>query len=165
MTIQTFLPALSLALGLLLTTPATAVTLQSGAPDFTLHTLGGPNLRLQELRGKVVLINFWASWCGPCQQEMPRLNALYEKYHAAGFVLLGVNVDEEVRHASEVANRLGLKFPVLLDTEKSVSTLYDLSSMPSTVIVDRDGKVRYLHRGYLLGAEAEYDQQIRELLK
>jgi len=146
-------------------TPALAVTTMSAAPDFTLRTLGGPNLRLQELRGKVVLINFWATWCGPCQQEMPKLNALYEKYHAAGFVLLGVNIDEDVQHASDVATRLGLKFPVLLDTEKSISTLYDLSTMPSTVIVDRDGKVRYLHRGYLSGVEAEYDKQIRELLK
>jgi len=165
MTIKTVLSVLSMILGTLLATPAGAVTTMSVAPDFTLRTLGGPNLRLQELRGKVVLINFWATWCGPCQQEMPKLNALYEKYHAAGFVLLGVNVDEDVKHASDVATRLGLKFPVLLDTEKSISTLYDLSTMPSTVIVDRDGKVRYLHRGYLSGVEAEYDKQIRELLK
>jgi peroxiredoxin len=142
-----------------------AVTNTSPAPDFTLHTLNGPNLRLQEQRGKVVLINFWATWCGPCQQEMPKLNQLYEKYHAAGFELLGVNVDEDVKHATEVAGKLGLKFPVLLDTDKKVSHLYDLSTMPSTVLVDRDGKVRYLHRGYMPGAEAEYDKQIRELLK
>lgn len=157
---------LLITLGALFALPAaSAVTTMSVAPDFTLHTLAGPNLRLQELRGKVVLINFWATWCGPCQQEMPKLNLLYEKYRAAGFVLLGVNVDEDVKHASEVATRLGLKFPVLLDTEKSISTLYDLSTMPSTVIVDRDGKVRYLHRGYLSGVEADYDKQIRELLK
>ncbi len=165
MRIKTVLTVLSMALGAMLAAPAGAVATLSAAPDFTLRTLSGPNVRLQELRGKVVLINFWATWCGPCQQEMPKLNALYEKYHAAGFVLLGVNVDEDVKHASEVATRLGLKFPVLLDTEKAISTLYDLSTMPSTVIVDRDGKVRYLHRGYLSGVEAEYDKQIRELLK
>ena len=142
-----------------------ALTTMTSAPDFTLRTLAGPNLRLQEQRGKVVLINFWATWCGPCQQEMPKLNQLYEKYRAAGFVLLGVNVDEDVKHAGAVASRLGLTFPVLLDTEKSISQLYDLSTMPSTVLLDRDGKVRYLHRGYLSGAEAEYDKQIRELLK
>jgi len=151
---------------LLLNAPAHgAVAAMDAAPDFTLHALGGPNLRLQEQRGKVVLINFWATWCGPCQQEMPKLNLLYEKYRAAGFVLLGVNVDDDVRHAGDVAARLGLKFPVLLDTDKAVSRLYDLSTMPSTVLVDRDGKVRYLHRGYLSGVEADYDRQIRELLK
>jgi peroxiredoxin len=155
-----------MATNLLLSQSAQAATaLMSAAPDFTLRTLSGPNLRLQEQRGKVVLINFWATWCGPCQQEMPKLNQLYEKYHAAGFVLLGVNVDEDSRHAADVANKLGLKFPVLLDAEKSVSQLYDVATMPSTVIIDRAGKVRYLHRGYLSGVEADYDKQILELLK
>jgi len=142
-----------------------AVVLQSKAPDFTLHTMAGTNLRLQEQRGKVVMINFWATWCGPCQQELPRLNQLYEKYRAAGFVLLGVNVDDDVKHAGDVATKLGLKFPVLLDTDKALSHLYDLSTMPSTLIIDRDGKVRYLHRGYLAGVENDYDKQILELLK
>ena len=73
--------------------------------------------------------------------------------------------DDDVKHANEVATRLGLKFPVLLDSEKSVSNLYQVSTMPSTVIVDRDGKVRYVHRGYLSGVEADYEKQIRELLK
>jgi len=142
-----------------------AVALQSKAPDFTLRTMAGPNLRLQEQRGKVVMINFWATWCGPCQQELPKLNQLYEKYRAAGFVLLGVNVDDDVKHAGDVASKLGLKFPVLLDTDKSLSHLYDLSTMPSTLIIDRDGKVRYLHKGYLAGVENDYDKQILELLK
>jgi peroxiredoxin len=135
------------------------------APDFTLHTLGGPNLRLQEQRGRVVMVNFWATWCAPCRQEMPQLNKLYEKYRASGFVLLGVNVDDDTRHAADVASKLGLKFPVLLDTDKAVSRLYDLSTMPSTVLIDRDGRVRYVHRGYLVGDEEMYDKQIRDLLK
>jgi thiol-disulfide isomerase/thioredoxin len=111
------------------------------------------------------MINFWATWCGPCRQEMPHLNRLYEKYRASGFVLLGVNVDDDARNATDVAAKLGLKFPVLLDTDKKVSRLYDLATMPSTVLIDRDGKVRYIHRGYLTGYEDAYDRQIRELLK
>jgi peroxiredoxin len=142
-----------------------SVTPSAPAPDFTLHTLGGPNLRLQEQRGRVVMVNFWATWCAPCRQEMPQLNKLYEKYRASGFVLLGVNVDDDSRHAADVAAKLGLKFPVLLDTDKTVSRLYGLNTMPSTVLIDRDGRVRYLHRGYLLGYEDLYDKQIRELLK
>ena len=137
----------------------------SPAPDFTLRTMDGKNLRLQELRGRVVMVNFWATWCGPCRQEMPQLDLLYQKYKSSGFVLLGVNVDEDVRKATDVAAKLGVTFPVLLDTDKAVSKLYDLSTMPSTVIIDRDGKVRYLHRGYLAGYEDNYDKQIRELLK
>jgi len=143
-----------------------AAALTSGpAPDFTLHSVAGANLRLQEQRGQVVMLNFWASWCAPCRQEMPQLDRLYEKYHAAGFQLLGVNVDEDARNAAGVSSKLGLHFPVLLDTEKRVSHLYDLSTMPSTVLIDRDGRVRYIHRGYKDGYEQTYDEQIRELLR
>ena len=127
--------------------------------------MNGPNLRLDEQRGRVVMVNFWATWCGPCRQEMPQLDRLYQKYKSSGFVLLGVNVDEDARKAADVAAKLGVTFPVLLDTDKAVSKLYDLSTMPSTVIIDRDGKVRYFHRGYLAGYEDNYDKQIRELLK
>ena len=138
---------------------------QSQAPDFTLRTLDGKNLRLGEQRGRVVLVNFWATWCGPCRQEMPHLNKLYDKYKASGFMLLGVNVDEDTRHAAAVADKLGVRFPVLPDADKRVSKQYDLSAMPSTVLIDRDGRVRHVHRGYQTGYEKTYDRQIRELLK
>jgi len=144
---------------------AAAVAPATLAPDFTLRSADGPNLRLLEQRGHVVLVNFWATWCGPCRQEMPHLNRLYEKYRASGFVLLGVNVDEDTRNAVAVASKLGLKFPVLLDTDKKVSQLYDLSAMPATVLIDKDGRVRFLHRGYQNGYEDTYDKQIREMLK
>ncbi|CAG1019890.1 glutathione peroxidase [Burkholderiaceae bacterium] len=142
-----------------------AVTPSALAPDFTLRTMGGPNLRLHEQRGHVVLVNFWASWCGPCRQEMPHLNRLYEKYRSSGFQLLGVNIDEDARVATELAAKLGVKFPVLLDSEKKVSRLYDMSAMPATIVIDRDGRVRYIHRGFRDGVEKTYEQQIRELLK
>jgi len=145
--------------------PAGAIAPATTAPDFTLRTTVGPNVRLQEQRGRVVLVNFWATWCAPCRKEMPHLNKLYEKYRASGFVLLGVNVDDDTSKAAAVATQLGLTFPVLLDSEKKASRLYDLNAMPSTVLVDRDGRVRYVHRGYLDGYEDTYDKQIREMLK
>lgn len=145
--------------------PAHAAISSGDAPDFTLRTARGGNLRLQEQRGRVVMVNFWATWCGPCRQEMPHLNRLYEKYRNSGFVLLGVNVDEDAGKAIGLADKLGLSFPVLLDAEKKVSRLYDLSDMPSTLVIDRNGRVRYLHRGYRVGYEQTYDRQIRELLK
>lgn len=170
MTLQTTLHAatrivLGAALALCVNAAVPAVTPAAIAPDFTLRTMNGPNLRLHEQRGQVVLVNFWATWCGPCRQELPHLNRLYEKYRASGFQLLGVNIDDDARAATELAARLGVKFPVLLDTDKKVSRLYDMSAMPATVVVDRDGRVRYIHRGYRDGFEKTYEQQIRELLK
>jgi peroxiredoxin len=141
-----------------------AVTPQAAAPDFTLKSAEGKNLRLKEQRGQVVLVNFWASWCGPCRQG-PHLNRLYDKYKASGFTLLAVNIDDDARTGSSTAAKWGLKFPVLLDADKTVSKLYDLGSMPATVLIDRDGKVRFLHRGYREGTEEAYERQIRELVK
>ncbi len=142
-----------------------AVTAAAGAPDFTLPSLGGENVRLQEQRGRVVMINFWASWCGPCREEMPHLARLYEKYRASGFTVLAVNIDEDPAKAARLAQQLGMRFPVLLDTGKQVSRTYDLSAMPSTVLVDRDGRVRHVHRGYRDGYAETYDRQIRDLLR
>jgi peroxiredoxin len=145
--------------------PAIAVVPAGIAPDFTLRGTDGTNLRLHEQRGQVVLMNFWATWCAPCRQEMPHLNRLYDKYRASGFMLLGVNVDDDARKAADVAAKLGVKFPVLLDTDKRVSRAYDVNAMPSTVVIDRDGKLRHTHRGYRDGYEDLYERQVRELLK
>ena len=156
----------ALACALAATAPAVAATSATPlAPDFTLRGADGRNVRLDELRGQVVLVNFWATWCGPCRAELPRLDALYQKYHTSGFLLLGVNVDDDPRTALATAARLHVSFPVLLDTDKKVSKLYDLNTMPSTIVIDRDGKMRFLHRGYRAGTEGDYEQQIRELLK
>ena len=153
------------AAALLALPAAAAVTAQAPAPDFTLKSAEGRNLRLQEQRGQVVLVNFWASWCGPCKQEMPHLNRLYDKYRASGFTLLGVNIDDDAKHGAATAAKWGLRFPVLLDADKTVTKLYDLGAMPSTVLIDRDGRVRFLHRGYREGVEEAYERQIRELVK
>lgn len=157
--------AAALAAALFASFRADAVSPAAAAPDFTLRSMQGANLRLKEHRGQVVMVNFWATWCGPCREEMPHLNRLYEKYRSSGFVVLAVNVDDDSRNAAAMASKLGLKFPVLFDAGKSVSKLYDLKAMPSTVMIDRDGRVRFLHRGYLSGYETTYDQQIRQLLK
>ena len=135
------------------------------APDFTLRQLNGPNLRLGEQRGRGVMVNFWATWCGPCRVELPHLSRLHDKYRGSGFVLLGVNIDEDPAPARALVGKMGLTFPVLLDSEKKVVGAYDLNAMPATVLIDRDGRVRHLHRGYKEGVEALYEQQVRALLK
>jgi peroxiredoxin len=157
----------SLALSaVLMAMPALAsVKLSAAAPDFTLKSATGPNLRLAEQRGQVVMVNFWATWCGPCRQEMPHLNRLHESYKKAGFTLLGVNIDDDPKAAIALAQRLGVNFPVLLDTDKKVAKTYDLNAMPATLLIDRDGRVRHIYRGYKDGAEQTYEQHLRALLK
>ena len=135
------------------------------APDFALNSNSGRNLRLSELRGEVVLINFWATWCGPCRQEMPQLGRLYAQYRAAGFTLLGINIDDNRANAEAMVKKLGVHFPTLFDSDKRVARLYDVDAMPATLLIDRDGRVRYVHRGYRDGYERQYQEQIRELLK
>jgi len=134
-------------------------------PDFALKSDGGRNVRLSELHGQVVLINFWASWCSPCRQELPLLKKIHDQYRAAGFVLLAVNVDDNRRDADAMLKRLGLRVSTLFDGNKNVAKLYRVDTMPATLLIGRDGRVRYLHRGYYGGYERKYEQQVRELLK
>ena len=143
----------------------TAGIKETAAPDFTLKSVGGENLKLSEYRGEVVLINFWASWCGPCRQEMPVLSELHDKYKALGFTVLGVNVEEDSSKARKLLQEMSVSFPVLLDNESVVSKQYDVVAMPSTVLVDRNGNMRYLHKGYKPGLEDVYLQQVRELIR
>ena len=157
--------ALAALAALTLAGTAAAVTVQDAAPDFTLKSLEGTNLRLEEYRGQVVLINFWASWCGPCRQEMPLLDRLHQRYVDTGFAVLGVNVEGEEAPARELIDKIPVTFPVLIDEGQLVSELYKLEAMPSTVVVDRDGVVRYIHRGYKPGDEAKYVEVVKELIR
>lgn len=135
------------------------------APDFALKSSSGQNLRLSEYRGDVVMINFWATWCGPCRQEMPLLEELYSRYQRVGFNLLGVNIDDDSSRAMDMIDELGVSFPVLFDSRKEVSRLYQVEAMPVTIIVDRAGNVRHVHQGYKPGYEQQYLDQVRALLR
>lgn len=142
-----------------------AAEISGRAPNFTLKSMSGKNLKLSEYRGQVVMINFWASWCAPCRQEMPLLEGLYKKYRPLGFTLLGVNVEEDSSKASTLLRNIRVSFPILFDNKNKVSKLYKVSAMPTTVILDRDGNMRYLHKGYKPGYEQDYQKQLRALLR
>ena len=159
-----------LALGLVFSILAATSLASSGmegqvAPDFALKSTTGENLRLSEYRGDVVMINFWATWCGPCRQEMPLLDELYRRYHRVGFNLLGVNIDDDTTRALRMVEELDLHFPIVFDTRKEVSRLYNVEAMPATILVDREGKIRHVHHGYKPGYEDKYLDQIRALLR
>ena len=142
-----------------------AATLDKPAPDFTLKSLSGKNLKLSEHTGDVVMLNFWASWCGPCRKEMPLMNDLYNKYEKLGFVILGVNVEQELQLAKSFLSDTPVDFPILFDSSNKVSKAYDVIAMPTTVMIDRNGKVRYIHKGYKAGDEKKYKKMVKKLIR
>jgi thiol-disulfide isomerase/thioredoxin len=150
---------------LMCVSPAGAAAVKGPAPNFTLKSMSGKNLKLSEMAGNVVLINFWASWCGPCREEMPLLNALHKKYAPLGFTVLGVNVEEQLDGARGFLSNVPVDFPILLDNKNKVSKQYKVIAMPTTVVVDRDGNMRYLHEGYKPGDEKKYRQMVKKLVR
>jgi thiol-disulfide isomerase/thioredoxin len=112
------------------------------APDFTLPTLSGAPIRLAELRGKVVLLNFWATWCVPCRTEMPSLDALYQQYQDRGLAVLAVNVDTLSTAGVEAfMQEVAVTFPIVLDPAWSVARAYRVLGLPTTYLIDRGGNV------------------------
>ncbi|MEO6079383.1 MAG: TlpA disulfide reductase family protein [Steroidobacteraceae bacterium] len=152
----------TLLLATLVAMPALAVT---PAPTFKLDSMAGKPVSLDQYKGQVVMINFWASWCGPCRAEMPILEKLHAKYKPMGFTMIGVNVEPDSSLASNWLKATPVTFPILFDTRSEVSKLYAVAGMPSTVIIDRKGNMRWLHRGYKDGDENEYLNQIRALVR
>lgn len=150
---------------LLAVTTAHGEAMNEPAPDFTLKSRQGENLRLEDFRGEVVMLNFWASWCGPCRQEMPLMDDIYSKYKDLGFTVLAVNVDENAEDAHRFLAKVPVSYPILYDPESQVSELYSVQAMPTTVMIDRDGNARFLHHGYQAGYEDEYEKQIRQLVR
>lgn len=150
---------------LLLVINVHADTITGKAPDFTLKSNSGKNIRLSDLRGQVVMINFWASWCGPCRQEMPILDQLYKRYSKLGFTLIGVNVEQDSGKANAYLKDIPVSFPILYDTANQTSKLYNINAMPTTVMVDRNGNMRFIHHGYKPGYENDYKKQIKALIR
>ena len=138
----------------------------SGATeDFTLKSRSGENFRLEDQLGNVVLLNFWASWCGPCRKEMPILQEIHKKYADLGFMVVGVNVDKDPALGEKLLSGMEISFPVVFDPEGSVSKMYKVDAMPTTVIIDRDGNKRFLHLGYQDGFEEHYEQEVKALVR
>ena len=113
------------------------------APDFDLEALGGGRLKLADLRGKVILVNLWASWCGPCRAEMPAIDHVYQQYEARGLEVVAINTtfQDNEADARSFLGGLGVTFPVALDRDGAVSKRYALQAMPSTFFIARDGTI------------------------
>jgi len=144
---------------------AWAATLTGPAPGFTLQSRDGQQVSLASLKGNVVMVNFWATWCVPCRQEMPHLQAIYERYNSLGFEIVAVNVEDNPEGARKWLEETPVTFPVLFDPKNEVSKMYKVVTMPTTVLVARDGTMRFIHHGYKPGYEGEYQTQVRALLR
>jgi peroxiredoxin len=123
------------------------------APDFTLTTSNGKQIALSSLKGQPVLINFWATWCGPCKTEMPAIQAAYQKHQADKLQVLAVDAGEEQKDVSAFGSSLNLTFDLLMDPGNSVNDLYQVRAYPSTFFVGTDGKVAALQIGSMTDAQ------------
>jgi peroxiredoxin len=133
------------------------------AADFGLPALAGSNVRLSEYGGQPVILTFWGSGCGACGPQLAALDRLYTTYRTAGLVTLGISVDDNMVHAREYARLHSTSYPLLLDVSKDVSRSFSIDRLPTTVMIDRSGVVRYLHAGEPYD-ERVYVAQIRALL-
>lgn len=151
-------------------TPAPAEAEPKGPrpPDFELEALDGSSIRLSdELDGKVVLLDFWATFCDPCLAAMPHLEELYQKHRSRGFVVLGVSIDgpESLAQVRTWVSKTGVTFPILLDTESSVLARYNpRSSAPFSVLIGRDGRILRKQEGYTTGSGKNLDADIEQAL-
>jgi peroxiredoxin len=158
------------ALGLTLVAAAVAASeppyalLGRSAPDFALHAAAGDNVRLSEHRGEVVVLNFWSSRCTSCRTQLAALNRSFATYRSAGLSVYGVGVDDDAAQARDFARTAGVEFTLLLDPAKAVSRSYQVDNLPMTVLIDRNGTVRYVLRDYSKESSTLYLQQLRTLL-
>jgi len=152
----------------LVTRPLWAAWVNDSAPGFTLRDMNGNQVSLYTLKGEVVFINFWASWCGPCKKEFPELNTLAERYKGSHFVVLAVNIDKKRKNADEFLERYGpvsQNMVILLDPESRVVASYGARAMPSSFLIDMTGVIRYVHLGFREENPPLWVSEIESLLK
>lgn len=137
----------------------------SPGPSFSADSANGAgNVSIGALKGKVVIVDFWATWCDPCKKSFPKLQDLYTKYKASGLEIVGISEDDENSGIAEFGTAHGSKFPLAWDKDKAIAGKWQPKSMPTSFVVDRNGVVRFAHLGYHDGDEAEVEKEIKSLL-
>jgi cytochrome c biogenesis protein CcmG, thiol:disulfide interchange protein DsbE len=144
--------------------PALAVEAGEAAPAFSLPSAKGDPVALDKLRGKVVYVDFWASWCGPCRRSFPWMNEMQQKYGARGFVVVGVNVDKKRTDADKFLAQIPASFTVAFDEAGTTPSAYGVKGMPSSYLIDASGRIVYVERGFLDEHKAELEQRVASLV-
>jgi len=136
------------------------------APDFTANDLNGNSVKLSDLKGKVVVVDFWASWCVPCKKSIPHLIELYNNNRADSLIILGVNVDTQLDKVKEFQNSINsqISFPVIFDSESKIPPLYNVEAMPTAVVINKEGIIKFSETGYNTDLKERLDKTVKELL-
>ena len=135
------------------------------APAFTLKDINGNTVTFDSLKGKVVFLDFWATWCGPCKEEFPELDALHKKYGKDGLEVVGVNIDKSESNVAEFLKKRPVSFTILLNATGDIAETYGLPGMPTGYIIGRDGIIHHRHIGFSRAFLPFYEKEIGELLK
>lgn len=137
------------------------------APDFKGKTSEGKEIKLSDYLGKVVLIDFWASWCPPCREEMPELIKFYKTHKDPEFELIAVNIDNESENMQRFLDKLNPKpgFPIIVDNKQEIPSLFNIEAMPTTIFIDKKGKVRFRHDGFKATYINDFNDELTQLLK
>lgn len=138
---------------------------ESEAPAFSLASLDKGQISLSQFKGKVVYLDFWASWCGPCKQSFPWMNAMQEKFKSQGLEVVAVNLDENVGDANKFLAGTPAKFTVAFDAKGQIPRQYGVKGMPTSYLIDREGKIVYQHMGFNAKDRDVLEQKIRETLE
>jgi thiol-disulfide isomerase/thioredoxin len=153
-----------LSAALLVASTAAALKAGDAPPPIDLPDQHGKKVDLAELRGKVVLVDFWASWCAPCRQEMPVLEGLHEKYAEQGLVVVGINIDNSKKKMDKFLKGFPVTFRIIHDPKITVAQRYEPSTMPTSYFIGRDGKLRYVHEGFRKKDAEGIETRIKALL-
>lgn len=149
---------------LTLALPALALDVGARLPEIGLKDLNGQRVDLASLKGKVVIVDFLASWCGPCKEEMPVLERLYKRYKASGLVVVGVSVDKDLENLRGLLKKVKVSFPVVHDATQDVAGRYRPARMPSSYVIDRKGIVRHVHAGFRAEDAEKLEREVSALL-
>jgi peroxiredoxin len=145
--------------------PAFAVNAGDAAPGFSLKDVNGNTLTLKSLKGKVVFLTFWATWCPSCKEELPDLNNLQQKYADKGFTVLSICIESSETVVATYLKKHPVTFPVLVDKEGTAAEAFRFSGLPASFLIGKDGLIRYKHSGYDKGSFTLIEQEIADLLK
>ncbi len=139
---------------------ASSLPVGDKAPNFTLKSLSGPNEKLSEQYGKIIVLSFWASWCGSCQPHLQFLNELVKKHANQGMELWVVSLDEKLKKTVKAARKMRLNATILLDQQQDIAERYFIDELPTTVIIDRDGIMRFVHVDFTASDEKRYRKEL-----